>query len=162
MVCDCIEVMAREASFGQRRSAIWRTAYATEHKLHDALACEFGRRFEWRHIPDPDYARLEQFCGVCEDDGDNPERIMLPPRYDHPSFYAIDSELVAITSQPYDFSAEDRREAWEWAGARGLAFWRPVDYPSWWYPGQTTLCVFARPDALPGGQALGETSESRG
>ena len=162
-ILDCIDAMGCESSSGQRQSEVWIRAYARERRLHDSLALEFGRRRGWRWSPAPACSRIRRFFGgsvweavgsVWEAFEEEAERIAPPPRYDHPSFYSAGGDLVAVVSQPYDFSVEDRHEALEWARARGLAFWRLVDFPSWWYPGQTTLCVFARPEAMLGGQAL--------
>jgi hypothetical protein len=150
---DGIEVMRRESPRGPgwRRSALYRDAHATVEHLQEVLATEFGQRQGWRYIPHaPAMSRIARFCGIragARWDGWMDE----PPRLDHPSFYEVGRRLVAIASEPYGQTAEDDREANEWAAPRGLVFWRPADYPSWWNPGGTVLCVFARgvPAVLP-------------
>lgn len=61
---------------------------------------------------------------------------------DHPLYYRAERRVVAALGQPY--LADGRRdEVQAWAAKRGLAVHFP-DFPSWWFPGQTTLVLFTR------------------
>jgi hypothetical protein len=66
-----------------------------------------------------------------------------PPYSDHSERYRIGRRPVAIIEQPYAVTEDKIREMRDWAAYHGLIFSTP-DFPSWWYPEETTLCVFER------------------
>lgn len=67
----------------------------------------------------------------------------FPPYSDHSERYRIGRRPAAIISQPYAVTDDKIREMRDWAAYHGLIFSTP-DFPSWWYPEETTLCVFER------------------
>lgn len=105
--------------------------------LRCSLAIEFGRRRGWTWHPDS--------YGAQHLLGKRPQYHQrdLPPYHDHMSGYRIGRMPVAIVSQPYDASATHRLDMQIWATDRSLLAYFP-SFPSWWYPGRTTLCVFTR------------------
>jgi hypothetical protein len=111
-------------------------AYYLALQIKRQLAHEFGRRQGWVIAPDG-YGAQHLF-------GKRPQyhNRDIPPHQDHAIGYRKGRAPMAIVSQPYPSGnyIEDMRA---WAASRGLVFTVPV-YPSWWYPGWTTLCVFTR------------------
>jgi hypothetical protein len=69
----------------------------------------------------------------------------FPPYSDHGERYRIGRRPAAIIEQPYAMTEDKIREMRDWAAFHGLKFSTP-DFPSWWYPEWTTLCVFERPE----------------
>jgi len=67
----------------------------------------------------------------------------FPPYSDHSERYRVGRRPVAIIEQPYNVTDDKICEMQDWAAHHGLIFSTP-DFPSWWYPGATTLCVFER------------------
>lgn len=107
------------------------------NELRFRLAHEFGRRQGWTMRDDPYAAQHFQGKRPQYHQRDN------PPWLDHAMGYRIGRTPMATVSQPY---RQDRAQVvamQRWAEDRGLVFTIP-DYPSWWYPGWTLLCVFSR------------------
>jgi hypothetical protein len=68
---------------------------------------------------------------------------ICPPHADHSGAYRIGSQYIALVEQPYASpdALEDMR-----TGALGQSLTMTIpDWPSWWFPGWTTLCVFTLP-----------------
>ena len=62
---------------------------------------------------------------------------------DHPYFFRTpDRRAAALAAHPYGASADTREEAAAWAAQSQLRVVFPTDFPSWWVPGGTTLCVY--------------------
>jgi hypothetical protein len=109
--------------------------------LHNKLAAEFARRRGWKLSRDPHSARrlygpVIDRCGFGWFDN--------PPCYDHPYSFNRDRRPVALTIQPYNVDANYRRDMVAWAQRKQLRIEFPADFPSWHYPGKTTLVVFSR------------------
>jgi hypothetical protein len=118
-----------------------RDYYAAE-KQKRRLAIELGRRMGgWTWNP-RDYS-------ACELHGGRDRNYLrdLPPHHDHGSGYRLGRRPVATVIQPYDYTDTMGAEMKVWAAQHDLLFLTP-DYPSWWLPRRTTLCLFVRPDAL--------------
>ena len=114
--------------------------------LRRALRAEFGQRHGWTWNED---ARGAQHLFGKRPQWHEMER---PPYADHGSHYRVGRQVVALVEQPYDsekgrLAPERRAERVAWASDRGLLLTTP-DFPSWWYPGWTVLCLFHRPGAL--------------
>ncbi|MFT8243955.1 hypothetical protein [Roseomonas sp. BN140053] len=106
------------------------------------LAHEFGRRhgWTWQHH---DFS-AEELTGRRQRYF---YRRTMPPRHDHGCGYLQRRARAATVIQPYNVTDEHRAEMQRWADEHGLVLMFP-DFPSWWLPTHTTLCVFARPDRL--------------
>ncbi len=63
---------------------------------------------------------------------------------DHPCYFRTpDRRAAGIAAHLYDANQEHRRgEIRDWATRRGLEVCFPKDFPSWWVPGGTTLCIY--------------------
>lgn len=59
-----------------------------------------------------------------------------------------DRRAAAVVGQPYALTADTRRDAEHWAAANGLRVSFPTDFPSWWYPGHSTLVLFEPASAV--------------
>jgi hypothetical protein len=67
--------------------------------------------------------------------------------FDHPYFYKRDRKAAAIVAHLYGWPSDTcRAECAEIADRYGLKIETP-DFPSWWYPGGTTLVVYTGPAA---------------
>lgn len=112
------------------------------------LAVEFGRRHGWQ-LSDSAFAiltlrlgkaRAGQYRRNCDETipGGHDGRLM-----DHPYYYRKDGKAAAVAAHLYDWPtiADDCRV---YAEQRGLTLLVP-DFPSWWFPGSTTLVVYVGP-----------------
>ena len=62
---------------------------------------------------------------------------------DHPYFFRTpDRRAAALAAHLYGASADTREEAAAWAAQDHLRIVFPTDFPSWWVPGGTTMCVY--------------------
>ena len=62
---------------------------------------------------------------------------------DHPYFFRTpDRRAAALAAHLYGASADTREEAAARAAQDHLRVVFPTDFPSWWVPGGTTLCVY--------------------
>jgi hypothetical protein len=62
---------------------------------------------------------------------------------DHPFFYRTDDRrAAAVAAHFYEARDQDRAAIRSWAAAHRLRVAFPTDFPSWWIPGGTTLCVY--------------------
>jgi hypothetical protein len=118
------------------RRAIWPTVL-----LQQRLAVDFGRMHGWRLSDQPFTAETLARGGVH--DGSS-ERRYDPTFCDHPYWYRSSRHARAIAAHLYDIDigrAVRRAEIPTWAEEHGLRASFP-DYPSWWYPGRTTLVLY--------------------
>lgn len=121
-----------------------RDRHAEARELQQQLAADFGRRHGWQLSPTRFFLTTLARGGVFDRDdvdlalgGDEGHE-----GYDHPYFYRVNRRARALAVHLYD--AKDRQgEILTWAKDRGLQASFP-DYPSWWYPGQTTLVLYER------------------
>ena len=141
-----IVIAIRSAKMDEPRSA----RIAREDRtmaLRRTLAEEFGRRRGWVH--NTRERCVQHLFGKRPSDYGRWERV---PLHDHPSSYDMGRlpyggrRTIALVSQPYGPLSESDIEAMHtWAAERGLVFEMP-NWPSWHYPGWTTLCIFSRLD----------------
>jgi hypothetical protein len=61
--------------------------------------------------------------------------------FDHGYYYRLDRCAAAIAAHVYDWAPEKLEAAADWGAQRGLAVSIP-EFPSWWYPGRTTLLLW--------------------
>jgi hypothetical protein len=61
---------------------------------------------------------------------------------DHASYYRVGRNAAAIVAHLYGCGVERRAEVEVWAAEHGLRATFPTDFPSWYYPGKTTLVVY--------------------
>lgn len=107
-----------------------------------ALAEAFGAQYGW--VWDRNSGGVQNLFGRRP----HFSQRIRPPHADHSSRYRIGHRVVALVEQPYadgTLLAEMRK----WATDQGVIMTTP-DWPSWWYPGSTTLCIFTLPDNVPG------------
>jgi hypothetical protein len=112
-----------------------------------ALSAEFARRHGWRECGPFGISALS---GIAQD----PELTWWERRLaddfpypfaDHGYFYrADDGRPAALAVHLYDAEPE---KVTTWAAEHGLQATFPTDFPSWWYPGWTTLVVYQRAKA---------------
>jgi len=58
---------------------------------------------------------------------------------DHNYFYRANRRAAALVTHPYDVD-QAKMEAWATEHRLKVSF--PTDYPSWWYPGRTSIVVY--------------------
>ncbi|CAK0750210.1 hypothetical protein CCP1ISM_3760002 [Azospirillaceae bacterium] len=108
------------------------------------LASEFGKRHGWR-LTNRDFTPMVLARGGVWDRHCGDARSHWPREFtDHPFFYRSGNRASALVSHPYGMSAAIRNAARTWADRNGLSVAFPEDFPSWWYPGDTTMVVFTR------------------
>ena len=102
---------------------------------------EFARRTGWRHRRGDHFTRAmlaegRKRRGVGDRD--------FLGWSDHDYFLRDANGIpVAVAGHPYDVEAPGRRADYERsAAAHGLVVTFPTDFPSWWFPGRTTLVLF--------------------
>jgi hypothetical protein len=111
------------------------------------LASEFAAEREWQLASKPfglgALMRASAHCWVKNTV--TGETYHSQPRFfDHPYYFRKNRRAIAIVSHLYGLNA-DALDAF--TKSNGLS-WETPSFPSWWYPGQTTLIVFTR--AVPG------------
>jgi hypothetical protein len=110
-----------------------------EHEaIQHHLAAEFGQRNGWKP-------------GIGFSPSMLARRAIFPRRneswtttsdtIDHPYFYRADRRAAAIAAHLYHGTAR-RQGIVAWAEHHNLTATFPTDFPSWWYPGATTLVVY--------------------
>lgn len=130
----------------------WHTRIEAERRQEEIrvhqyrLALDFGNRSGWRLSPspfNPQTLSLRRMHGGPRQSWGT--RQHWPHEYaDHRYFYrSADRRAAALVAHPYGLKdAERQAAAIRWAGERGLLCEFPDDFPSWWFPGSTTLIVF--------------------
>jgi len=113
-------------------------------KIHSELEAEFGAARGWK--PARGWFSAEQLR--CNSGGQIYTMYGdMFPHFDHPTFYRAPRTRRAggLVIQPYiENTPETRAEIIEEYRVLGLSASFP-DYPSWWYPGATTLILIERP-----------------
>jgi hypothetical protein len=108
------------------------------------LATEFGAQRGWTLASKP-FGRLALIRRAVHSSARNRyEEISddLPHEFfDHPYFYRADRRAVAIAAHLYAFGPDRTERLKKFCEANGLN-WETPDFPSWWYPRQSTLVVF--------------------
>jgi hypothetical protein len=111
---------------------------AVQHKL----ATIYGERHGWRLSASDFRPAVLARRGVSARAAD-PADDWMRAVADHPFFYrAADRRAVAVAAHLYDARHRDRVAIQSWAAAHRLRVAFPTDFPSWWVPGGTTLCVY--------------------
>ena len=111
---------------------------AVQHKL----ATLFGKRRGWRLSASGFPPAVLARHGVSARTTD-PAEGYTRAAADHPFFYRTDDRrAAAVAAHLYEARDQDRVAIRSWAAARRLTVAFPTDFPSWWVPGATTLCVY--------------------
>ena len=129
----------------ERRASLW----AEERRLEALLQKEFGVLHGWR------IARCVFTLDQLAQNRKVPNReegrdfgslgqMVSPCHIDWPSFYTLRGSPVAITAQYYDATVHRKRLDAE-CKKRRLVWQEVTDFPSWHYPGRTTLILITRP-----------------
>ena len=113
-----------------------RGCHAEMAELQQRLAVDFGRRHGWMWSERPFTAETLARGGVWDSSGR--AGAYDSTFCDHPYGYRVDRRARALVAHLYDGGPD---KILTWAAARGLQASFP-DYPSWWYPGQTTLVLY--------------------
>jgi len=118
-------------------------AFEARRRLHEstrshqnALAAEFGARHGWMIGPAFSVRTLREGArttGRLYDTRGGWDQAFT----DHPFFYRSNGRAAALAAHLFGSTAG----ADEWAASVGLVV-RRSNFPSWWYPGRTTLIVF--------------------
>lgn len=139
LVGEILETIDRLAIWPNPQIWLRQWRYQRLRWLKDRLAVEFDRRHGWRMTRSlfrPSVlARRGTRNGYC----DFTDRWRFT---DHTYSYKIGHYAAGIATHPYDVDDRFRYDARRWAEPRGLRVEFPTDFPSWWYPGRTTLVVF--------------------
>lgn len=129
-----VETIAQEIAddINHNRGRFFGGHSATKERLAD----EFGRRRGWKRSK----ARLHRYRM-------NGASLIIGPlelgeRLDHVYLYWIpETRRHAIVSHVYEHQADYPSDA-AFAAKHNLIVDYPTDFPSWWYPGRTTLVVW--------------------
>jgi hypothetical protein len=107
------------------------------------LAIEFGAQYGWK-LSEKRFGLLALKRGsvfsMIRDDADVSDDHLPHELFDHLYFYRRAKRAVAIVAHPYHF---DQDAAAAFAKKHDLC-WESPAFPSWWYPGATTLIVFKK------------------
>lgn len=137
---------SRQWSEWLKHSVAARDAYEKQEVLRRRLALDFGERYGWQFSPSRfDLLTLAQ--GKCHNGGRYGREHGVPDRaLDHPRFYKRGRRAAAIATHLYGWSRDDevRRECRALAAHYGLTLLVP-DFPSWHFPGNSTLVVYVGP-----------------
>lgn len=132
---------ARHAMFvGEKRGArhdLPILIRAVQHKL----AMIYGERHGWRLSASrfaPAVLAGRDVSARAGDPADGWSRAAA----DHPFFYRAERRAAAVVAHLYRAADQDRAGVGNWAAAHRLRVAFPTDFPSWWVPGATTLCVY--------------------
>ncbi len=141
MIPNCPRTLDGSPSAADRRQRWKEIEQHTDHltALKMRMVGLFGEQRGWRrarrHFNAIKLARRGRGYALLDD---------WPHCYaDHAYFYLKDRQPVGVVAHPYDISAEEPRGVHEWAAREGLKASFP-DFPSWWYPGRTSLVLFER------------------
>lgn len=119
---------------------------ADVRKEQNAVALEFGKSREWN-------LSGREFNLTCLAAGRISRSLQCSDSAeyrltDHHYCYRIHRRPVAIAAHLYDY-ADKEPEIIEACARLGLIFEVPKDFPSWWYPGESTLVVYTQGLELP-------------
>jgi hypothetical protein len=125
----------------QRRGA--RLELQTEiNALRDRLARLFAERHGWKHSSAQFAPRVLARRGMHDGRG---QYFETWPRHlaDHPYvFRTPDRRAAALAAHLYGRPLAQQQEMRNWAAHNRLRVEFPTDFPSWWVPEATTLCVY--------------------
>ncbi len=129
-------ILAIHANFGSTDDAR-RVSQERVSKHQWVLARAYGERRGWqvaeKRFP---LSALAPTCGPTDD---------WPHEFsDHRWFWYHGGRPVAVSAHLYGCDDKRRVAARLWASALGLSVVFPVDFPSWYYPGTTTLIDITR------------------
>jgi hypothetical protein len=145
---DEVDALVEELD-GARRASFAGGTHGARHgspllirALQHKLAVLFGKRRGWQlsasYFPPAVLARH----GVSSRTTD-PAEGWTRAAADHPFFYRTDDQrAAAVAAHLYEARDQDRVAIRSWAAAHRLTVAFPTDFPSWWIPGGTTLCVY--------------------
>jgi hypothetical protein len=136
---DCQEVHERLNTILKLMSDWDKASHTVQRERHSqiqeqqkAISDSYGARRGWREaskrFPLSALARLR----VADEDWEQEFT-------DHRSFWTLHDRPFAVAAHLYGCDDRVRDAACAWAASRGLQATFPVDFPSWWYPGRTTL-----------------------
>jgi hypothetical protein len=137
--------IGREAADASRANKHLQARYLHDrmYAIQRRLALDFGALHGWR-LSDSHFG-IEALArgGVSggEDWWCEPPR----PYFDHCYYYRVNRRAAAIVAHLYDY---DDVECRAFAVSNRLTIEQQGDYPSWWFPGFTTLVVYAGPVGL--------------
>ena len=111
--------------------------------LRSLLISEFARRHGWK-IRKHDNFTTGMLAERRSRRGPLEQRYVGIGWSDHDFFFRrLDGTPAAVAGHPYDADTPEQRAGYEAFAARaGLRVTFPMDFPSWWYPGRTTLVLF--------------------
>lgn len=137
---ELAELIAEDIKVGGHVAALRRAA---RKKL---LAIEFGKEHGWTLAEKP-FGRLALIRGAMHSFGSGRNDWLfddLPHEFfDHAYFYRANRRAVAIAAHLYGFNPERLDQFCQTNALK----WETPDFPSWWFPGQTTLVVFTKSDS---------------
>ena len=133
---------ARRANFAGGTHGARHGSPLMNRALQHKFAALFGKRRGWRlsasGFPPVVLAR-HGVSARSSDPADGWPRAVA----DHPFFYRTDDRrAAAVAVHLYEASNQNRVAIRSWAAAHRLTVAFPTDFPSWWIPGGTTLCVY--------------------
>jgi hypothetical protein len=113
------------------------------------LNCDFAAARGWNPSPSP--FGLRTLARGTQNNGgqryhyndDNPEVGQFRPQFDHPNFFCRNRKAAAIAAHLYNWP-QVQSECQEIADHFNLSLEIP-DFPSWYYPGGTTLVLYTGP-----------------
>ena len=141
-----IEQLPSNASPAERRDhRLLEESRSLERRaLKYRLAFDFGKQYGWKQSS-REFTPMVLARGGVWDRECYGARGLWPREFaDHPYFYRMGRNAAALASHPYDVTKATKIAAKAWAEANGLTVAFPDDFPSWWFPGDTTLVVFTR------------------
>lgn len=110
--------------------------------LRDRLARLFAERHGWKHSRAQFAPRVLAHRGMHDGRGRYFES-WPRPFVDHPYFFrTLDRRAAALAAHLYSKSLSLCDESRDWAARHRLLVDFPTDFPSWWVPESTTLCVY--------------------
>lgn len=134
---DALTSIARETRRGARiELGIEITA------LRHRLAQQFAERHGWRHSRAKFTPTVLARRGMWDGGGRGLETWPYH-LIDHPYFFRTpDRRAAGLAAHLYGPTPDTRGQIVVWAAQNRLLATFPTDFPSWWAPGGTTLCVY--------------------
>jgi hypothetical protein len=132
---------ARRAMFVDRTRAARHDLPILIRALQQQLATIFGERHGWRLSASGFAPAVLAGRDVSARTAD-PANGWTRAAADHPFFYRAERRAAAVVAHLYRAADQDRAAVRSWAAAHRLRVAFPTDFPSWWVPGATTLCVY--------------------
>ena len=109
-----------------------------EH-LQDQMATEFGKLRGWKRSK----ARLRRGNMRTMEEESIFGDLQGMPRVDHPwAYWCPETRRHIVASHDYDCDARRQADNAAFAARNNLIVEYPGDFPSWWYPGSTTLVLW--------------------